>query len=58
MVVGVGCVKVRNAKCEQYCWQQFFSMVDIITRHKKPNFSKNIAKQNGASHFLGPMEFS
>ena len=51
LLLGVGCMKVENRKFEQYLRGQFLSMVNIITRHKTPYMSKNIAKQLVASLF-------
>ena len=48
-ILGVGCMKVENAKFEQYSRGQFLSMVNIITRYKTAYISKNISKQLVAS---------
>ena len=51
--IGVGCMKVENLKMVQYCWEQFFLVINIITRHKKTKFSKKMHFSGFASHFCG-----
>ena len=46
LLIGVGCMKVENLKMVQYCSLQFFIVLNIITRHEKNKFSKNM-------HFSG-----
>ena len=44
-------MEIGNAKTELYYWVQFFSVVNIITRHKTTKLFIDIAKKIGASHF-------
>ena len=51
-------MEIGNAKTELYCWVQFFSVVNIITRHKTTKLFIDIAKKIGASHFTEPTQSS
>ena len=40
--LGVGCMKVENLKMVQYCSPEFFIVANVITRHEKNKFLKNM----------------
>ena len=51
-------MKVENLKMVQYCSLQFFIVLNIITRHEKNKFSKNMHFSGWASsHFSHASNF-